>query len=121
MLIRLEGNSYAVSRRLWAFAGYFRFARPGSVRIGAKSSAENVYVSAFENVNGTVAIPVINERHFEQEVAIILEGVRLQKGIATAYVADNERNNSRADQYGAKRSSFRASLRPRSLTTFFLE
>lgn len=64
-LIRLQYDSFFVSRRLWAFAGYFRFARPGSVRVDAQSSVEEVYVSAYVNKNGTVAIPVINAAHFQ--------------------------------------------------------
>lgn len=52
-LIRLDGNNYEVSSRLWAFASYFRFSRPGSVRVDATSTVENVYVSAYENKNGT--------------------------------------------------------------------
>src|SRR4051794_5209161 len=48
-LIRLDYDNYFVSARLWAFASYFRFARPGSVRIEASSNVENVYVSAYVN------------------------------------------------------------------------
>jgi glucosylceramidase len=121
ILVRLANNSFEVSRRLWAFAGYFRFARPGSVRIEATSSAENLYVSAFENTNGTVAIPVINEAHFEREVEISLDGCDLKKHMVTAYLADNEHNNTMVGTYQVNGSSFQASVAPRSMTTFFLE
>lgn len=121
ILVRLANNSFEVSRRLWAFAGYFRFARPGSVRIDATSSAENLLVSAFENVNGTVAIPVINEAHFERQVQINMDGCSLRKGTATAYLADNDHNNTMVANYHVNGSSFLASVPPRSMTTFFLE
>ncbi|KAJ5832912.1 glycoside hydrolase family 5 protein [Penicillium riverlandense] len=59
-LVALQGDTYVVSSRLWEFASFFRFARPSSVRVDATSTVENVYVSAYVNKNGTVAIPVIN-------------------------------------------------------------
>lgn len=121
ILVRLANDSFEVSRRLWAFAGYFRFARPGSVRIDASSSAENLLVTAFENINGTVAIPVINEARFERQVQISMDGCNLQKRIATAYLADNHHNNTMIASYYVNGSSFLASVAPRSMTTFFLE
>lgn len=121
ILVRLANNSFEVSRRLWAFAGYFRFARPGSVRIDATSNAENLLVTAFENVNATLAIPVINEAHFERQVQINMDGCHLQKGIATAYLADNDHNNTMVANYHVNGSSFLESVPARSMTTFFLE
>lgn len=57
-LVRVQGAAYFVSARLWAFAGVFRFARPGATRIGADTTVEEIYVTAWQNTNGTVAIPV---------------------------------------------------------------
>jgi glucosylceramidase len=121
VLVRLANNSFEVSRRLWAFAGYFRFARPGSIRIDATSSADNLLVTAFENTNGTVAIPIINEAHFERQVQVQLAGCELKLGMATAYLADNDHNNTMVASYHVNGSSFLASVPPRSMTTFFLE
>jgi len=121
VLVRLANDSFEVSRRLWAFAGYFRFARPGSVRVDATSSAENVLVTAFENTNRTMAIPVINEAHFTRQVEVNLEGCELKMQRATAYLADNEHNNTMVGSYRFNGSSFMASVPPRSMTTFFLE
>ncbi|KNG51024.1 glycoside hydrolase family 30 protein [Stemphylium lycopersici] len=121
VLVRLEGNNFEVSRRLWAFAGYFRFARPGSVRVDAHSPAENLKVTAFENANGTVAIPMINEAHYERQVEISLDGCELHLGTATAYLADNEHNNTLVESYQIAGEGFVARVKPRSMTTFFLE
>jgi glucosylceramidase len=121
VLVRLEGNTFEVSRRLWAFAGYFRFARPGSVRIDASSSAENLLVTAFENTNGTVAIPVINEAHFERQVEVQVEGCGLKMSAATAYLVNNEHNNTMVGTYAVHGHSLLATVAPRSMTTFFLE
>ncbi|EXJ56265.1 uncharacterized protein A1O5_12721 [Cladophialophora psammophila CBS 110553] len=116
-LIRLDYDDYFVSARLWAFASYFRFARPGSVRIGATSSAENVYVSAYVNVNGTVAIPVINEAHFPYQLTINLSGINAST--ATAYLTDNEHNVTMVGQTPIS-GTFEATVEPRAMKTFFL-
>jgi glucosylceramidase len=121
VLVRLANNSFEVSRRLWAFAGYFRFARPGSVRVDATSSADNLLVTAFENTNGTLAVPVINEAHFERQVEVQLEGCELRLGMVSAYLADNEHNNTLVARWRVNGTGFVASVKARSLTTFFLE
>ncbi|OAG44292.1 hypothetical protein AYO21_01288 [Fonsecaea monophora] len=117
-LIRLNHDSYFVSARLWAFASYFRFARPGSVRVGATSSAENVYVSAYVNTNGTVAIPVINEAHFPYQLTIDLSGVNAST--ATAYLTDNDHNVTMVGQTQIGGAVFEATIEPRAVKTFFL-
>ncbi|KAB5551424.1 glycoside hydrolase family 30 protein [Coniochaeta sp. 2T2.1] len=122
VLIRLMNDSFDVSARLWAFAGYFRFARPGAVRVKATSSAENMYVSAFVNTNGTVAVPVINEAHFERRISVSFAGSDLSVTKATVYLADNEHNNTMSvDSFGINGARFVARVPPRSMTTFFLE
>ena len=121
ILVRLDGDNFEVSRRLWAFAGYFRFARPGSVRIDALSPAENLKVTAFENTNGTLAIPVINEAHFERQVEVSLKSCKFALSFATAYLADNKHNNTIVGMYKINGAVLLANVPPRSLTTFFLE
>jgi O-glycosyl hydrolase len=122
VLIRLAGDTYQVSARLWAFAGFFRFARPGSVRVDATSSAENLYVSSFVNPNGTLAIPVINEAHFQRSVDISLTGHTLNMKKATAYLADNTHNNTVVvATYTLNGTGLTASVPPRSMMTFFFE
>jgi glucosylceramidase len=116
-LIRLEYDNYYVSARLWAFASYFRFARPGSIRVEASSNVENVYVSAYVNTNGTVAIPVINAAHFPYQATISLQGVSAKT--ATAYLTDNDHNVTMVGQTPVG-DSFQVAVEPRSMKTFFL-
>jgi glucosylceramidase len=119
-LIRLNGDSYNTSAHLWAFAGYFRFARPGSMRVDASSGAVDVYVSWFVNSNGTVAVPVVNAAHFAQSVKVDLRGLsRLTKG--SAYLTDNMHNVSLVDQFALRGNGFQAMVEARSMKTFFLE
>lgn len=118
-LIRLQYDEYFISARLWAFASYFRFARPGSVRVDAQSSVEEVYVSAYVNTNGTVAVPAINAAHFAYEVTIDLFGTNVTT--VSEYLTDNSHNVTLINQSAVNGSTFQASLGPRSMTTFFLE
>lgn len=119
-LIRLDGDAFEVSARLWAFASYFRFARPGSVRIGATSDVETIYVTAFVNKNGTVAIPVINRAHFAFDVTITLAGLRVSR--YSEFLTDNSHNvtlvkkNERLWGF-----MLRATVEPRAVKTFWLE
>jgi len=78
MLIQLGRDDYQVSKRLWAFAGFSRFVRPGATRISAEISGvprvsndagdDLLYTSAFENVDGKVAVVMINNGHADYTV-----------------------------------------------------
>ena len=59
-LLDVKGNTVATSGRLWAFASYSRFIRPGAVRIGTTTSAAGLEVSAFRNSDGSIAVVVLN-------------------------------------------------------------
>jgi hypothetical protein len=88
-LIRLAGDSYQVSKRLWAMAQFSRFVRPGAVRINAKGGNEMVHVSGFKNSDGVVAVQVINNSTNATDVELTLGG---RKGPASlkAFLTDNE-------------------------------
>jgi O-glycosyl hydrolase len=59
MLVQWTATSVTASKRLWAFAHFGRFVRPGAVRIKS-SSAGGLGVSAFKNTDGTLSLQVIN-------------------------------------------------------------
>ena len=118
-LIRLDGDSYYIAARLWAFAQYFRFARPNAVRVGAQSSVEEVYVTAWVNTNGTVAIPVINAAHFPYQLTVDLLGLNVTR--ATAYVTDNNNNVTKSGHFTFANNKFQTTVNPRSMTTFYLD
>jgi O-glycosyl hydrolase len=71
-LILVDGQSYQVSKRLWAFA-QFRIVRPGAVRIGT-SGGSNIKSGAFLNADGSVAVVVINSATSTQTLNIALPG-----------------------------------------------
>ncbi len=85
-LVFVKGNTVATSGRLWAFAGYSRFIRPGAVRIGTTTSAASLEVSAFRNSDGSMAVVVLNSAHSPQVATFSLRG--LTPADVTPYLTD---------------------------------
>ena len=88
-LIRLSGDSYQVSKRLWAMAQFSRFVRPGAVRIDAEGGNEMVHVSAFKNSDGIVAVQVINNSTNATDVELTVAGGKGPTSLQ-AFLTDNE-------------------------------
>jgi O-glycosyl hydrolase len=84
-----DGRGYQVSKRLWAYGQYSRFVRPGAVRVGI-SSGNNLRTSAFSNVDGSIAVVVINGGTGATNVQI--GGTGAVGGMVTAWVTDNSRD-----------------------------
>lgn len=118
-LVMVTGSTYQVASRLWALAGYFRFARPGAVRVDAESNVVDLYVTAWVNTNGTIAIPVINVAHYTYTLDVQLSGTGVTQG--TAYLIDNEHNVTMDGQFTFSGGRFTAQIEPRAMKTFFLE
>ncbi|KAJ7229662.1 glycoside hydrolase [Mycena haematopus] len=59
-LILTNGTTVTPSKRLWAFAQWSRYVRPGAVRLGTSGSGTNLKFSAFKNPDGTVSVQVLN-------------------------------------------------------------
>ncbi|MDG4829355.1 glycoside hydrolase [Solwaraspora sp. WMMD1047] len=104
-------DAYRVSSRLWAFAAYSRFIRPGAVRVGVGSEIEGVKVSAYRNADGSEVVEILNTG--TTEVATSVDMKR-----ATAYLTDATHNLTKAPELVSKRGPHtRLTLPPRSLTT----
>ncbi|RFU33857.1 hypothetical protein B7463_g2479, partial [Scytalidium lignicola] len=117
-LIRLAGDDYFVSGRLWAQAGYFRFIENGAQRIAASTSVEEVYVSAYQNPNGTIAIPIINAARSPYTITIDLFGTNATT--ATAWLTDNNHNVTYAGSQSIKGNTLKVTVEPRALKTYLL-
>ena len=85
-LVEVTGHTVAASGRLWAFASYSRFIRPGAVRIGATTSHAGLDVTAFRNSNGSIAVIVLNSAHSRQAATFSLPG--LSGAQVTPYLTD---------------------------------
>lgn len=80
VLIQLGTDDFEVSKRLWAFAGFSRFVRPGATRIGvdvagvpkisSDAGDDLLYTSAFENADGSTAVVMINNGHADYTVSM---------------------------------------------------
>ncbi|MBE3041511.1 hypothetical protein IMZ48_02800 [Candidatus Bathyarchaeota archaeon] len=89
-MIRVVNGAVEPSKRLWALGNWSRFVRPGAVRVGAEGGG--LRTSAFVNVDGALAVQVINGGG-EQVVTIGISGGEEYVGAsATAWVTDNERD-----------------------------
>ncbi|CAK7204238.1 GH30 xylanase [Sporothrix eucalyptigena] len=73
-LVRIDGDKVTPSKRLWAFANWSRFVRPGAVRVGVSGAPSGVKVSAFHNEDGAVAVQFINGGSGAAKVSVKVTG-----------------------------------------------
>ncbi|KXX81852.1 Glucuronoxylanase XynC [Madurella mycetomatis] len=109
-MIRVVNGRVDPSKRLWAMANWSRFVRPGAVRVGASGSG--VRTSAFENVDGAVAVQVINSGG-ERAVTI-------NAATATAWVTDNTRDCDQITASVDASGRVTGNVPSRSMVTFVL-
>ncbi len=115
-LVEVKGNTVATSGRLWAFASYSRFIRPGAVRIGTTTSATGLDVTAFRNSTGSIAVIVLNRAHGRQVATFSLRG--LSGAHVTPYLTDTSHGLSAQSPITVRNSAFTATLPPRSLVAY---
>ncbi|KAJ7622068.1 glycoside hydrolase [Roridomyces roridus] len=76
-LILTSGTTITVSKRLWAFAQWSRYVRPGAVRLGTATSGTanaNLKFSAFKNPDGSVSVQVLNNGASAASVSVSPSG-----------------------------------------------
>lgn len=115
-LVMVRGKSVAGSGRLWAFASYSRFVRPGAVRVATTSSVPGVEVSAFRNGDGSVAVVVLNTTPDRQVATFSLRG--LARAIVTPYLTDASHRLAAQAVRTLQHGAFAATLPPRSLISY---
>lgn len=86
-LVASDGNTVTPSGRLWAFAMYSRFVRPGAYRVSTSGSVSGVGLAAFKNTDGSVVVVFTNTGGSAQSAKISVSG--LTPTAATAYLTDN--------------------------------
>ncbi|MGW3123136.1 glycoside hydrolase family 30 protein [Streptomyces sp. NPDC001107] len=117
-LIQMDGDSYHVSKRLWAMANYSRFIRPGATRIGATTADADLKLSAFRNTDGTVTVVALNTATSATPVTFDLKNTRIPKGTATPYLTDATHSTAQQPTVAVSRSSMTATVPARSLVTY---
>jgi O-glycosyl hydrolase len=118
-LIQINGTTVSASGRLWAFANYSRFVRPGAVRIGATTTDTGLDLTAFRNLNGSVAVVVLNTDTSTDTVSFSLQNLGLPGwSRVTPYVTDSVSDTAAQPGLPAQSGTFTYTLPARSLVTF---
>jgi O-glycosyl hydrolase len=116
-LVKVTGHTVATSGRLWAFANYSRFIRPGAVRIGTTAARRTgLQVTAFRNRDGSTAVIALNSTHSRQAASFSLRG--LDAAHVTPYLTDTSHQLSALSPVAVINHAFTATLPPRSLVTY---
>jgi O-glycosyl hydrolase len=118
-LIQINGSTVIPSGRLWAFANFSRYVRPGAVRIGATTSDGNLTLDAFKNTNGTITVVALETGSSSDPVTFSLAGTGVANGATVTPVLTNS-SSSVAAQAATTVSggSFSYTMPARSLVTF---
>jgi O-glycosyl hydrolase len=115
-LVEVNGVTVASSGRLWAFASYSRFIRPGAVRIATTTSDAGLEVSAFRNTDGSIAVVVLNSAHSRQVATFSLR--ELAAAHVTPYLTDTSHALSAQTPITVRNGAFSATLPPRALVSY---
>ncbi|CAP68494.1 uncharacterized protein PODANS_7_2000 [Podospora anserina S mat+] len=119
-IIRVDNrtNTYEVSKRLWAFANWSRYVRPGAVRVGT-SGGSGLRTAAFRNEDGTIAVVVISTTGSAVNVSVRVSGGGTPS-YAQAFVSDNTRNAASTPATLGADGTVSGQVAARSITTFFI-
>jgi O-glycosyl hydrolase len=91
-LVASDNNNVTPSGRLWAFAMWSRFVRPGAQRLSTQGSVSNVLWTAYKNTDGSVAAVFTNSGGSAQSVSLSVTG--FQATAASAWLTDNSHSVS---------------------------
>jgi len=117
-LIRVVNRAVDPSKRLWAMANWSRFVRPGAVRVGASGSG--VRTSAFRNLDGSLAVQVLNSGG-EKAVGIAVTGGGFTASSAAGWVTDSTRDCTQIAASVDASGKVSGSVPGRSMVTFVLK
>ncbi|MGP4110998.1 glycoside hydrolase family 30 protein [Streptomyces sp. 4N509B] len=124
--VQMDGASYNVSKRLWAFAAYSRFIRPDAVRLDAWSGSSNVSVTAFRNAGdpssggGSTVLEILNNGYGTENQTFSLTGGTVA-GTGSVYLTDAGHDLERTGEASVSGGQLSLRLPPRSLTTVVLD
>ena len=120
-LINIPSSGYQVSGRLWAFANFSRFIRPGATRIGdtLTGQSQNLLSSAYLSSNGSETIVVVINNGGNSTTV----GINLGSSSATTavpYTTDSNENVAQQPTISVSGGSFTASIPAGSVTTYVI-
>jgi glucuronoarabinoxylan endo-1,4-beta-xylanase len=120
-LIQLSGTTVTPAKRLWVFANYSRFVRPGARRIGASSGDSNLEVTAYKNASGSLAIVVLNTATSDITTSFSLQNVGIaHNGQAVPFLTNAASNTAAQTPLPIHQGAFSATVPARSLVTYVI-
>jgi O-glycosyl hydrolase len=120
-LIEINGSSVIPSGRLWAFANYSRYVRPGALRIAATSSNSAVDLTAFRNPDGSVAVVALNTGTSADPITYSLSGTGIPSGATvTPYLTNSASDTAAQAATTVSGGAFAATIPARSLVTYVI-
>ena len=120
-LIQINGSTVTPSGRLWAFANYSRYIRPGAVRIAATSSNSAVDLTAFKNTDGSVAVVALNTATSADPITYSLSGTGTPDGATvTPYLTNASSDTAAQATTTVSGGAFTATIPARSLVTYVI-
>src|SRR6202034_3979908 len=120
-LVEINGSSVIPSGRLWAFANYSRYVRPGAVRIASTSSNSAVDLTAFRNPDGSVAVVALNTGTSADPITYSLSGTGTPSGATvTPYLTDSASDTAAQAATTVSGGAFSATIPARSLVTYVI-
>lgn len=87
-LVASDGTEVTPSGRLWAFAMWSRFVRPGGSRLSTTGTVDGLIWGAFKNPDDSVAIVFTNSNGGASDVTVSVPGFSFTS--AEAWVTDND-------------------------------
>ncbi|GIG38762.1 carbohydrate-binding protein [Cellulomonas phragmiteti] len=110
----------SISKRGYAMAHFSKFVRPGAVRIETTATPrQGVYVSAYQNTDGKVAVVVVNQSTTRVAQPVTVRGTSTSR--VTSYTTDAGRNLAQQTGIGLSNGTFTATLPAQSVTTFVVD
>jgi O-glycosyl hydrolase len=120
-LLEINGSSVIPTGRLWAFANYSRYIRPGAVRIGASTSNGAVNLSAYKNTDGSLAIVALNTGSGSDAITYSLANTGVANGATvTPYLTNNSNSVAAQGTTSVAGGAFTATIPGRSLVTYVI-
>jgi O-glycosyl hydrolase len=126
-LILVNGSTVTPSGRLWAYACFSRYIRPGAVRIavsspsGSGGSGSGLELTAFRNTDGGLAIVAINPASTARRITFVLSRTGSPNGAMVTPHLSNATHLVAATQVTfLRRNSFTATIPGRSVVTYVI-
>ncbi|KAF2094001.1 glycoside hydrolase family 30 protein [Rhizodiscina lignyota] len=118
-LIKINGTDIEVSKRLWGFAHFGRYVRPGAYRVSAESTNGVLHTSAYANADGSLTVLVINNGHYDAVTNFAVNGYKSFKKVTT-WLTNNDHDITPGSARVGGRGSFEARIPQRSMMSFVI-